>query len=327
MWKVTNVSNAHVLAVFGERVISPLLRMLIQVKEQRVSSIERTTLFHGLSTSDQELFRRLLKKQHGGQRFVGVVKRVLSRMDAAALEQLLENYIAQNNSVAMGDFELQVISVPEPVTTIFVDFFYGKFFNDEEMWQTLVGSAFSKRAFIDNFKQENPIDVCAYCDLDTVNALSNNVIEHFLPKKQFPLLSMCPYNMIPACTACNLGAQGKGSRVTGTVTSPLFAQVGDRVVFDFDSISRVVLIGPADAQLEISGYLELLQLPRRYASQHVYDHLWSRWCGFANTFLYEGARGIGRKELVDYFERLFRRTPMYFAARALVNELLNYRDM
>ncbi len=54
------------------------------------------------------------------------------------------------------------------------------------------------RPFYDKLKSSAPHAICPLCGHRTVSTL-----DHYLPKAQFPLLAVIPFNLIPACSDCN----------------------------------------------------------------------------------------------------------------------------
>ncbi|CAA0205437.1 HNH endonuclease [Tenacibaculum maritimum] len=60
------------------------------------------------------------------------------------------------------------------------------------------------------------IKVCPYCNRQRTFTVKNNTdkitkpeLDHFLPKKQHPLLALSFYNLIPSCTVCNRDLKGE----------------------------------------------------------------------------------------------------------------------
>lgn len=63
------------------------------------------------------------------------------------------------------------------------------------------GETFDKRAFINN----SGLQICPYCGMEYIKPTnrSKKQIDHFLPKRKYPFLSLCYYNLIPSCDICN----------------------------------------------------------------------------------------------------------------------------
>ncbi len=60
---------------------------------------------------------------------------------------------------------------------------------------------FDKRDFINN----TGLHVCPYCGMEYIKPTnrSKKQIDHFLPKRKYPFLALCYYNLIPSCDTCN----------------------------------------------------------------------------------------------------------------------------
>lgn len=54
------------------------------------------------------------------------------------------------------------------------------------------------RKYYDIIRSSSPLDVCPFCGHRIVST-----IDHYLPKTQFPSLSVLPFNLIPSCSDCN----------------------------------------------------------------------------------------------------------------------------
>lgn len=65
---------------------------------------------------------------------------------------------------------------------------------------------FSKHKINQWIVEVTGLDVCPYCNISyTYNRKSNATaqLDHFFPKSEYPILSLCFYNLIPSCPACN----------------------------------------------------------------------------------------------------------------------------
>lgn len=60
---------------------------------------------------------------------------------------------------------------------------------------------FDKRDFIKN----SGLRVCPYCGMEYIKPTNRTKkqIDHFLPKRKYPFLALCYYNLIPSCDTCN----------------------------------------------------------------------------------------------------------------------------
>lgn len=64
----------------------------------------------------------------------------------------------------------------------------------------LVNKKNSARAFYDIILISAPKEKCPLC-----NQRIADTLDHYLPKSEYPILSVSPFNLIPACTPCNKG--------------------------------------------------------------------------------------------------------------------------
>lgn len=64
------------------------------------------------------------------------------------------------------------------------------------------------RAIYDQLKARHPYRRCLLCGHGEITSL-----DHHLPKASFPLHTVCPVNLVPACSRCN---QAKGDRIGNT---------------------------------------------------------------------------------------------------------------
>lgn len=60
---------------------------------------------------------------------------------------------------------------------------------------------FDKRGFVKN----SGLRVCPYCGMEYIvpTNRSKKQIDHFFPKRKYPFLALCYYNLIPSCDTCN----------------------------------------------------------------------------------------------------------------------------
>lgn len=64
--------------------------------------------------------------------------------------------------------------------------------------QHMVGENKPARTIYDALTLLAPQNICPFCGIGQVDTL-----DHYLPKAKFPLLSVLPKNLIPACSPCN----------------------------------------------------------------------------------------------------------------------------
>lgn len=56
-----------------------------------------------------------------------------------------------------------------------------------------------------NFIQNTGLKICPYCGMEYIRPTnkSKKQIDHFFPKRKYPFLALCYYNLIPSCDICN----------------------------------------------------------------------------------------------------------------------------
>lgn len=81
----------------------------------------------------------------------------------------------------------------------------------------------SARAYYDLIRNSAEHGKCPLCGIGTVRTL-----DHHLPKSQYPDLSVCPYNLVPACDFCQAGKLAKYPATAGDQTlHPYYDNYGD----------------------------------------------------------------------------------------------------
>lgn len=185
-----------------------------------------------------------------------------------------------------------------------------------------------------NFKKENSIEICPYCDIDTTISISNNEVEHFLPKSKFPFLSMNAYNLIPSCHACNKKSEGKGDSVYMPIYSPYNIQIGDKLKFENNIVKSNIELKTDDILIE--NYLKLLNLKLRYCTKRVYDRVEEKAESIYDTIndvKEMGKVNLTKEQIMDYIDKkctkFSKKEPLSFAVKYAFNDYelyLRYRD-
>lgn len=277
MWKVTNKVNKTILGDFRDKLIEPLLQEIIHYKKQciKISFIEY--IENGIDLkcdSSRDLISYLNKRKTKKIKFGELIGEIASKNSLKKIQQIYKLFLFQNSQIDKCNYNIKEEKISEEVTFLFVNFFYEKFFNYEKIWMLIDKKKyakinFSREVFHINFKNENNIEVCPYCDIDTTINISNNEIEHFLPKSKFPLLSMNAYNLISSCNGCNKKPDGKGTDVNLPIYAPYNIQIGDNLKFNNDIIRRKIELNTDNIMIE--NYIKLLNLKSRYSSNRIYD--------------------------------------------------------
>lgn len=134
------------------------------------------------------------------------------------------------------------------------------------------------------FISRSQIEVCPYCGNDKVieSIRSKNELDHFLPKRKYPLLALCYFNMIPSCHFCNTSDhKGQLSPIDeagkGLVVRNPYLFNPDEVRFHLDIAytdiyepnNFNVVVGFKDKRL-LDGYDRFFDICDRYASNRQY---------------------------------------------------------
>lgn len=156
-----------------------------------------------------------------------------------------------------------------------------------------------KTTFISN----THIEVCPYCGNDKVieSRRSKNEIDHFLPKRKYPIFALCYFNMIPSCHFCN-SASHKGqlspideAKKGQFVWNPyIFNPAGIRFHLNvaytdiYEPSNFEVVVGFKDISL-LNGYDRFFDICDRYTSNRQYAaEDYQRLMDFKAEHFYEG---------------------------------------
>ncbi|WP_274307945.1 hypothetical protein [Solibacillus daqui] len=277
MWKVTNDVNYIFLNAFKTNVITKILKILLELSGKTVNYNtdfwQNTNTYAILSSDKKDLIDYIMELKSNGIKLKGNIKELLVTQDKSNIKRIVKIYIYQNKNIELKNYNIIEETLPNEVKILFVDFYYNKLFVDMNIWRMLNMSNYNRSSFHENFKKENELSVCPYCDLDTVVVNSNNNIEHFFPKSKFPLLSMNPYNLISSCIACNKAHEGKGD-VTPQypITMPYKEEISNAISFDVDFFNqKISLIN--DGTIKHENFITLLKLRNRYESDAVFNSL------------------------------------------------------
>lgn len=213
MWFVTNKTNCIKLKKFEKKVIIPLFTELLNYKRQSDYSDFVKYLNAKNINNQNDALIYICKRKVNKIKFIDCVNKIISDYTYEQIRWYFYIYLIQNKQIKEKQTSIGFFKIPEPFKTIFVDFFYNKFFSNDKIWSFLDTSSFSRSDFHNNFKNENRLFVCPYCDIDTTLNIGNNQIEHFWPKSQFPFLAMNALNLISSCHSCNMPFEGKGTSV------------------------------------------------------------------------------------------------------------------
>ena len=231
MWFVTNKTNCIKLKKFEKKVIIPLFTELLNYKRQSDYSDFVKYLNAKNINNQNDALIYICKRKVNKIKFIDCVNKIISDYTYEQIRWYFYIYLIQNKQIKEKQTSIGFFKIPEPFKTIFVDFFYNKFFSNDKIWSFLDTSSFSRSDFHNNFKNENRLFVCPYCDIDTTLNIGNNQIEHFWPKSQFPFLAMNALNLISSCHSCNMPFEGKGTSVRTPISTPYTKQIGNLYKF------------------------------------------------------------------------------------------------
>ncbi|PET28313.1 hypothetical protein CN518_24530 [Bacillus anthracis] len=283
MWKVKNKINKIYLAKFEEKIIIPIFEIIKEItNEIKIGNIilpaknkelwKKTKVFRNLNADMKTLYIYIMKTIKEGRSVEEIIYLISSKYDSKYIKSIYELYSSQNRKINEGDYNIQESNLCGLFRGLFVDFYYTKFFIDNKIWMAINGGGYNRKSFHENFRRDNNnLAVCPYCDIDTTVSVSNNNIEHFLPKSKFPLLAMNPLNLISSCIACNKSQEGKGDRISPfPIITPYSEQISNAAEFKPDFFSRkITLINKGeDAH---NNYFNLLQLYSRYSEGFIFE--------------------------------------------------------
>ncbi|HDR7066667.1 TPA: HNH endonuclease [Bacillus cereus] len=112
---------------------------------------------------------------------------------------------------------------------------------------------------------------CIYCDLHEVEYDLTSV-DHFLPKSSHPVLSIFPFNLVVACTACN--DRIKKENMLFPIYHPYFHDVSKDIEFkisgDFKRIESKCISEFTIENERVKNFLDLFNLSSRYNEKIKY---------------------------------------------------------
>lgn len=166
----------------------------------------------------------------------------------------------------------------------------------------MVGSGMPARRFYDLLISSAPNGICPLCGAGYAITL-----DHYLPKSKFPMFSVLPQNLVPACRDCNTG---KLAVVAGTAGDQslhpyfdhdefiniqwLFANVEQSVPPVVNYFARAPSSWPEANQRRVAAHFESLKLGPRF-SVLAADEL-----GSLRPMLVDFVAGTGAAAVKDY---------------------------
>lgn len=323
MWKVTNEVNRPILTRY-EDMINSFFELIIELSKSPTKNddLEVANFLETKFNENVNLDRRLLNLNKSATNRIKPLIKEIIKLDTDVLEAQFIIYKNQNIEILKNNYNILPEKHPESLTKIFKDYFYDKFFGISWIWTDIVGKEYTRGMFKTNFKDENKIYACPYCDSDTISNERNAWIEHFLPKSKFPFLSCSYSNLIPSCTSCNVSGSGKGEDVKNPILNQYNIQIGDALEFKFNKGEIEILKNDNDS---IENFIELLKLRKRYSEKAVNNSILTVLKVNYSTLL--GSKEIGEFDedvFLDFIHDTGRINGYYFVQKNLlkyINEI------
>lgn len=318
MWHVTNKNNRKVLEAY-RLIIDDIFLLLIDLSKRRkqeginVSDINLESIF----SKRKGLNPRLLNIKRSKEDDFKTLLYKIIEIKPRVLEKEFEVYVEQNDSINSSDYNIKAVSHPVLLTKIFKDYFYDSFFSTKWIWTDMVACDFNRTIFKSSFKDENKLNICPYCDIDSISTSRNSYIEHFLPKSKFPYLSFNSNNLMPSCTACNVAGTGKGDQTKIPIRNPYQLQIGDEIEFDIKN--NQIQLNSKQQDDSIDNFIELLKLKKKYNEQEVKESVFNVLktnYGMFQMLSYN--REFDEKLFFDFIQKIGRQKGFYFIQKSLL---------
>lgn len=335
MWKIKNTTNTAYLKEFESNIIIPIFKMIhdviididrgvLKLPLETKGIWQNTAIYLGASDDQKKLFSHIMQKTISGKKLEDLIYLIVVTCKPVEVEYTYKLYRIQNKEIYDSNYAIQQTPINEYFKSIFVDFYYNNFFVDDKVWMIIAGENYNRSSFHRNFKSDNKLAVCPYCDIDTTIAISNNNIEHFLPKSKYPLLAMNPLNLISSCPACNKAHEGKGDKVSQPpIVTPYNEMMGDFAEFDVDFLSETITLHNKGGQAH-HNYFELLKLYSRYSDPFIFECV-----NDAAHSLFETLSNYTTpsKDAIDlYIKRREKKNSLSFVLKSVVNKYSQYKS-
>ncbi len=329
MWKVTNEKNKRYLNEFRKKLIDPFMKEILNYKLKE----NKFLLFSNYLNSNEFIFddsKELLKVVISIKKDGKKIENYIEELKKKDLLYLINQYnIYQKQTKSLDDMNYNIVFeyVDEIYKTIFSRFFYQTFFTDKRIWHEINSqfSNYNRLEFHHNFKKENDMSICPYCDIDTITSDGNVIIEHYMPKDKYPFLAMHPNNLISACYGCN-GSHGKSIDYYIPITSPFKKQIGDEIIFDLDNTNKKVILR-STCNEEIDNYIKMLKLKEKYESESVFNILNNKSKQiFRLCWNFENMCNERIDEILFEDYLLFKKEPLTFATKSVYRDIVYYEN-
>lgn len=331
MWKVSNEENKKYLDDFKTKLIEPMFKEIINYKKLDLKCGYLEYLKENkknICKESNKLLIYITKRSSKHVKFEELIQSFIDLNSISRIKYFSNLYKEQNEKAYNRDYDIKFIEVDKNLKDIFTDFFYEKFFDYHKIWELIDSrkycDGYSRAKFHDNFRKENELYVCPYCDIDTIINVTNKEVEHFLPKSLYPLLSMNAYNLISSCIACNKPGEGKGTNIYIPINSPYNKQIGNQIKYKNHIIHKQIIL--ESKETEISNYLKTLNLTERYKNNTIYELVQDKAEIIYDTIIEAEANGeiIDEKALKEYMikkHRFSKTDVLTFAVNGAFSEL------
>jgi hypothetical protein len=327
MWFVSNSVNTPILLRYNERVIKSFFELWISLSKRPliISELEQTDYLKTQLDSDSFLDSRILTINRSSRDTIIPLIKEIIKLGTTVLEEEYDIFISQNENINNLNFNLNQLAHPSPLSKIFKDYFYDKFFGVDWIWTDIIGQDYNRGKFHSQFKTENKIAICPYCDIDSITEQRNSWVEHFLPKSKFPYIACNPKNILPSCTSCNVSGSGKGENVRIPISTPYNKQIGD--LCSMNLIDGEIEID-THSDTEIENYIELLKLRTRYKEPLVSYGVFSSLTNNYNLALeLSKSHDFDKDTFLEYLQKNGRINGFYFVQKKLLGNIDDIRLM
>lgn len=325
MWKVSNNLNSEILLTFRNEISTKLFIEFINFKITEFgncSFIEYLKSDSIIFEAKRDLYIYIANKKKKVL-FNDLVESFVNQPMSQIVIQFIE-YLTQNRKLDDLDFNISPFDVDPNLYAIFSKFYYELFFNDPNIWHNIGIKEFNRSVFHNNFKSENKIEVCPYCDIDTIISRGNQLIEHFLPRKNYAYLAMHPFNLMSCCYSCN-GPFGKLINYYNPITSPFNCQIGDMVEFEIDNENKLIYLKKSSIT-EVENFISLLKLRKKYSSKSVFNVVDSKIRNMFKIF-YDLESKLGSQiETSELYKKYlnYKKEPLTFATKSVISDINQY---
>lgn len=324
MWKISNKANTPYLYYYNKLVIVKFFDFFLKVAAVRSVKTKILTpnfLELYLIANPGILDERFLKVKKNKTTTIEPLLIKVILLGTKKIKAERDLYLKQNKDLYNGDYDLKLEAHPEPLTSLFKDYFYDVFWGKAWIWNDIVKMPFTRTKYKENFQTENKLTICAYCDTDTISSSRNGWIEHFLPKSKFPYVCCNPRNLIPSCTSCNVPGTGKGTDHLNPMITQFLAQIGDTTVFRFKA-NKLVIDVNTDPKVE--NFLKLLKLRKRYQEPGVHAAIINTFKSTYELILQSATVGaFDQKKFLQFIEKEGRYSGKYFVRKGILKQAVS----